>query len=339
MNKYLLSLLVVSSIAGAQEVSVFDAGNLNANSPYGLNSSEKHILKNQTNINSLSSKVGDMNSLVEAINRRLEGLESTYEGDSAKLNSTVLKINELSQKIGQSSDLASNGDAAEIKNVSQQLLNMKSDSEKEMKESINTLKAALAKISTLVNKINSDYVSSSELEKNMQQFITREEFEALKKTLGVKTTQVTPTKTNQAKSSAVETKVSADEVIKENLTAEDKVKLLNDAKSDFDAKNYNSAIPKYEKLVEVNYKPAESNFYLGEMWYIRKKYDLAISHFKKSAVLYDKAAYMPTLLLHSAISFENTKDKENDKNFYSTLIDLYPSSSEAEIAKKNLTKL
>ena len=339
MNKYLLSLLVVSSIAGAQEVSVFDAGNLNANSPYGLNSSEKHILKNQTNINSLSSKVGDMNSLVEAINRRLEGLESTYEGDSAKLNSTVLKINELSQKMGQSSDLASNSDAAEIKNVSQQLLNMKSDSEKEMKESINTLKAALAKISTLVNKINSDYVSSSELEKNMQQFITREEFEALKKTLGVKTTQVTPTKTNQAKSSAVETKVSADEVIKENLTAEDKVKLLNDAKSDFDAKNYNSAIPKYEKLVEVNYKPAESNFYLGEMWYIRKKYDLAISHFKKSAVLYDKAAYMPTLLLHSAISFENTKDKDNAKNFYSTLIDLYPSSSEAGIAKKNLTKL
>ena len=332
MNKYLLSLLVVSSIAGAQEVSVFDAGNLNANSPYGLNSSEKHILKNQTNINSLSSKVGDMNSLIEAINRRLEGLESTYEGDSAKLNSTVLKINELSQKIGQSSDLASNGDAAEIKNVSQQLLNMKSDSEKEMKESINTLKAALAKISTLVNKINSDYVSSSELEKNMQQFITREEFEALKKSMGVKTSQVTPSKTTESKSSGLED-------IKKDLTADDKVKLLNDAKKDFDAKNYNSASPKYEKLVEINYKPAESNYYLGEMWYIRKKYDLAISHFKKSAVLNDKAAYMPTLLLHSAISFENTKDKENAKNFYNTLVELYPDSSEANIAKKNLSKL
>jgi TolA-binding protein len=333
MNKYLLSLLVVSSIAGAQEVSVFDAGNLNANSPYGLNSSEKHILKNQTSINSLSSKVGDMNSLIDAINRRLEGLESTYEGDSAKLNSTVLKINELSQKMGQSSDLASNsGDAAEIKNVSEQLLNMKNDSEKEMRESINTLKTALSKISTLVNKINSDYVSSSELEKNMQQFITREEFEALKKGTGVKTTQVTPSKTNETKSSAVEE-------IKANLTADDKIKLINDAKKDFDAKNYNSAIPKYEKLVEVNYKPAESNFYLGEMWYMRKKYDLAISHFKKSAVLYDKAAYMPTLLLHSAISFENTKDKENAKSFYSTLIDLYPSSSESKIAKKNLSKL
>ena len=34
-----------------------------------------------------------------------------------------------------------------------------------------------------------------------------------------------------------------------------------------------------------------------------------------------KAVYMPSLLLHSAISFEKTKDKENTKSFYSTLID------------------
>lgn len=337
MTKYLLTLLVVSSsIAGAQEVSVFDGGN-NGDSPYGLNSSEKHILKNQTSINTLSSKVGDMNSLVEAINRRLEGLESTYEGDSARLNSTVVKMNEISQKIGQSSDLASkNGDAVEIKNISNQLSSMNTESEKEIRESLNTLKTAMTKMSSLVNKINSEYVSSSELEKNMQQFITREEFDALKKAMGVKTNQVTPTKTTDSKASSA---IDVTDEIKKNLTSEDKVKLLSDAKKDFDVKNYAAATTKYEKLVEVNYKPAESNYYLGEMWYMRKKYDLAISHFKKSAVLHDKAAYMPTLLLHSAISFENTKDKENAKNFYSTLVDLYPDSSEAKVAKKNLTKL
>ena len=339
MNKYLLSLLVVSSsIAGAQEVSVFDAGNLNANNPYGLNSSEKHILKNQSTINELSSKFGDINSTVEALNRRLEGLESTYEGDSAKLNSTVIKINELSQKLNQSSDLASkSGDAAEIQNVSEQLLNMNSESEKEMRDSINTLKAAMSKISSLVNKINAEYVSSSELEKNMQQFITREEFDALKKAVGVKISQVAPSKTTENKTS--ESKTSPAENLSKDLNAEERLALANDAKKDYDAKNFDSSIPKYERLVEINYKPAEGNFYLGEMWYMRKKYDLAISHFKKSAVLYDKAAYMPTLLLHSAISFEKTKDKENAKSFYSTLVDLYPSSSEAKVAKQNLTKL
>jgi TolA-binding protein len=72
---------------------------------------------------------------------------------------------------------------------------------------------------------------------------------------------------------------------------------------------------------------------------MRKKYDVAISYYKKSAILNDKAAYMPTLLLHSAISFENIKDKENAKSFYGTLIELYPSSEEASTAKKNLSKL
>ena len=98
-------------------------------------------------------------------------------------------------------------------------------------------------------------------------------------------------------------------------------------------------IPKFEKLIEVNYKPAENNYYLGDMLFKRKKYDQAIVHFKKSAMLNDKASYMPTLLLNSAISFENTKDKENAKNFYSTLIELYPNSQEAKTAKTNLNKL
>jgi TolA-binding protein len=48
---------------------------------------------------------------------------------------------------------------------------------------------------------------------------------------------------------------------------------------------------------------------------------------------------MPTLLLHSAISFEKLNDKENAKSFYATLVDLYPSSSEAKIAKTNLKNL
>ena len=119
------------------------------------------------------------------------------------------------------------------------------------------------------------------------------------------------------------------------LTPEDKANLLKEAKSDFDSKKYDSSTSKYEKLLEANYKPAEVNFYLGQNWYMRKKYDVAISYYKKSAILNDRAAYMPTLLLHSAISFENIKDKENAKNFYSTLIELYPSSDEAKIAKEN----
>ncbi|WP_152057660.1 tetratricopeptide repeat protein [Aliarcobacter butzleri] len=313
MKKYLPLLLVVTSLTVAEEVSVYG----DSSASYNLTSTEKHILKTQTSVSNLSSKLDEINSLVNSINSRLNGLESTYEGDSARLNS---KLNEL-QRNGVSSDLGSNNDSTANQS------------------DLNALKAAITKLTALVNKINSEYVSSTELEKNMQQFVTREEFEAVKKAMGVKTSSVAPTKTTETKSASIDDSSSSTVSIGEVKTAEDKAKLMSEAKKDYDAKTYTTAIPKYEKLIEVNYKPAENNFYLGEMWYKRKKYDTAISHFKKSAMLNDKAAYMPTLLLHSAISFENVKDKENAKSFYGTLIELYPNSSEAKEAKTKLSKL
>ena len=328
MTKYLLSFLIVSSLAVAEEVSVYGSGDSSGNGSYGLNSSEKHILKNQASINSLTSKVGDINSLLDSIKNRLEGLESTYEGDSAKLNSTSRKVDELMQRVGASSDLGSNSGPVSSQGGDAQLA-----------ETVNGLKAALTKLTTLVNKINSEYVSSNELEKNMQQFITREEFEALKKAAGIKTSQVSPTTKLDANTASIDTQSSSEVSSKKLSTAEDKLNLMKEAKSDFDSKKYEASTPKYEKLLEANYKPAEVNFYLAQNWYMRKKYDSAISYYKKSAMLNDKAAYMPTLLLHSAISFEKTKDKDNAKSFYSTLIDLYPNSNEAKTAKQNLSKL
>lgn len=326
MTKYLLPFLVATSLTAAQEVSVFDSNDSSGSSSNGLNSSEKHILKNQANINNLSSKMGDISSTLEAIKTRLEGLESTSEGDSAKLNSTAKKVEELMQRSG-SSDLGSKSISTNNSQIS--------DSQ------VAELKAAITKLSTLVNKINSEYVSSNELEKNMQQFVTREEFEAVKKAMGIKSSAVSPKTKLDANSSGVEvSETSASSVSDKKLTTpEDKSNLLKEAKSDFDSNNYTASTPKYEKLLEANYKPAEVNYYLAQNWYMRKKYDVAISYYKKSAILNDKAAYMPTLLLHSAISFEKTKDKENAKSFYSTLIDLYPNSSEAKEAKQNLSKL
>ena len=329
MKKIIPLLFVITSLTVAEEVSVYGSNDPSENGSYGLNSSEKHILKNQASINSLTSKVGDINSLLDSIKNRLEGLESTYEGDSAKLNTTSRKVDELMQRVGASSDLGSNSN---IPASSQ-------GGDAQLAETVNGLKAALTKLTAAVNKINSEYVSSNELEKNMQQFITREEFEALKKAAGIKTSQVSPTTKLDANTTAVDSTASSEVSAKKLTTPEDKLNLMKEAKQDFDSKNYSASTPKYEKLLETNYKPAEVNFYLAQNWYMRKKYDLAISHYKKSAILNDKAAYMPTLLLHSAISFEKTKDKDNAKSFYSTLSDLYPSSNEAKTAKQNLSKL
>jgi len=291
MKKVLLLLLVISSLTVAQEVSVYDGAK--SNNSYGLTATEKHIVKNQSNISNLSSKLDEISSLVQAINKRLEGLESVYEGDSKKLNN-------LSLKLSQSSYTASNETA------------------------LDDLKDVITELTTLVNKINAEYISSDELEKNMKQFVTREEFEALKKAMGVKTPQTSKDKASN---------------FGDLKTSEARVKLMAEAKKEFDAERYGRAIPKFEKLIELKYKPAENNYYLAQIWFKRKKYDQAITYYKRSAILNDKASYMPRLLLNSAISFEKTKDKENAKNFYSTLTELYPKSSEAKTAKANLSKL
>lgn len=318
MTKYLLPFLVVSTISIAAEVSVY--GNSNSNSSYGLSNTEKHIMKNQSNISDLTSRYGEIKSLVDSLNRRLEGLESTYEGDSLKLNSTAKKLDDLSSQFRSSSFV----DSDESTNASS--------------DDITSLRASISKLNSLINKINSEYISANEFQKNMQQFVTREEFEALKKSVGIKSSQSTTIVTPVA-STTTSNKVEAKPAEPSLATAEERAKYMAQAKEEYNKKLFTAAIPKFEKLVELNYKPAENSYYLGDMWYVRKKYDLAISHFKKSAMLNDKAAYMPSLLLRSAVSFENTNDKENARNFYSTLIDLYPGSSEAKDAKNRLLKL
>ncbi len=90
------------------------------------------------------------------------------------------------------------------------------------------------------------------------------------------------------------------------------------------------------ELLNKKYRPARVNFYLGEANYYQKKYKDAIVFYKKSIELYDKASYIPTLLLHTGISFKKIGDTENAEKIFNALIANYPKSKEAKIAKKYL---
>ena len=322
MNKLILSsLIIASTIAGAEEVSAFGAGNLDSKNPYGLNSAEKNILKNKKTLGNIDSKVKDVKYTVESINERIDGLESIYEGDSQKLNESVLKLNEIIKKVEENSTLTEkhSTDIEDLKNVTSQMLIM----QEEFAKSLASLKTAISKLSKTTNTINKSYISDKEFKSNMNQFITRAEFDALKNSLGVKTSNKTTTNTKT----------------KSVSSPTDKKSMMEEAIRLFKKDYFTKAIPMFEELIAANYKPAANNYYLGEIWYYRKKYDDAIRHFKTSAMLYDKASYMPKLLLHSAIAFEKTKDFSNAANFYSSLIDIYPESKEAKTATKNLSNI
>jgi len=327
MIKHKLAIFLIASAltATAQEVSVFGAGDLDSKNPYGLNNTEKNILKNKKILGNIDSKVKDVKLTIGSLSERIDGLESIYEGDSQKLNQAVLKMNELIKNVEENTTLVQkhSTDIENLKTVTSQLLAMQEEFIAENKKNIDSLKSAIKKLTDITNTINSSYISDKEFKKNMDQFITRSEFEALKKSLGMKTSNKTTSKSKANKLSSYK----------------DKKEMLDEAIRLFKKDYFTKAIPMFEELIAANYKPATSNYYLGEMWYYRKKYADAISYFKTSAMLYDKAPYMPRLMLHSAISFEKTKDFANAATFYSSLIDIYPNSEEAKTAVKNLSNI
>ena len=104
-------------------------------------------------------------------------------------------------------------------------------------------------------------------------------------------------------------------------------------------KRYDEAKKRFAITAKKGYKPAASNYYLGEIAYYTKQYEDALFYYKKSASLYDQASYMDVLLLHTAIALEKTGQKEEAKAFFQSVIDTYPDSKAAAIAKKRMKAL
>jgi TolA-binding protein len=170
-------------------------------------------------------------------------------------------------------------------------------------ENIIQLKALLEDLSHVVDSINAAYVSKDEFSMLVKQ---------LKMTL--------PTKTETTSKMDVQ-------------SLEKKAKVLFDQQKYADAQSY------YETLIQKKYKVAESTFWLAETHFQRKEYKQAISNYKESAALNEKASYMPTLLLHTGNSMEKSNDVTSAKAFYKAIISKYSGSGAANEAQEKLSKL
>ncbi len=169
--------------------------------------------------------------------------------------------------------------------------------------------ALLQKLAAMIDEINANYVSKEELQN----------------ALGHKSQLTSTTQTLPATSESIEGKSNA--------------QLYSEAVRYFVKKRYDEAAKRFTITDTKGYKPAASNYYLGEIAYYTKKYEDAIFYFKKSAGIYDKASYIDTLLLHTAVSLEETGDKGQAKAFYENIIENYQGKKTAKIAKERLKKL
>jgi len=104
----------------------------------------------------------------------------------------------------------------------------------------------------------------------------------------------------------------------------------------FSKRSYGAAKTHFEQTLAENFKPASSNYYLGEIAYYTHNYSDAIAYYKQSSSLYDKASYMDVLYLHTAISLDKNGEKEQAKSFYQHVIDNYPGKKSASIARNRM---
>ncbi len=171
------------------------------------------------------------------------------------------------------------------------------------RENIAQLKTLLEELSHIVDGINTQYVS-------------KQEFTLLLQQLKVSVPQ------------------RSDDISKMGVnTLEAKANEL------FKLKKYEEAQPYYEVMIQKRYKVADAYYWIGETYYHRKGFKEAINYYKESAAKNDKAAYMPTLLVHAGHSLEKSGDKANAKAFYQATIAKFPDTKMAKEAEERLAKL
>ena len=285
------------------EVSVFGAGDLNSPEPYGLDDTEKVVVKTKTIATKNEKTLKKTRALIRDLKERLDGVESILDGESQKLNKLSISFKHLKKQYFKDSNIIKTNTktiATTQETFDTNLKALKTQIQNNT-QNIQKLRDDFEQITQLVNEINKNYV-------------TKKDFKDLLKLLDKKLKAKKPKKK-----------------IHKSLK-----QVMKDARKLF-AKSYlTKAMPLFELLVEKKYRPAESNYYLGEIYFRKKQYKDALYHYKKSMTLYDKAKYLPKLLLHSAVSFDKIGDTQNAQNFYSTLIEIYPNTPEAKQASKKI---
>jgi len=101
-------------------------------------------------------------------------------------------------------------------------------------------------------------------------------------------------------------------------------------------KRYREAKRRFDILAARGYKKAPTHFYLGEIAYHTGAYDTAVDQYKRSAEANEHAAYMDKLLLHTGLALEKKGDKAQARRFFQAIVDGYPNTASARIAKKHL---
>ena len=115
--------------------------------------------------------------------------------------------------------------------------------------------------------------------------------------------------------------------------------LYKDAYETYQKGDYEGARRKFEAFLK-QYPNTElsdnAQFWIGETYFGKKDYEKAILEYEKAIAKYPEGDKVPSALLKQAIAFLELGDKTNGRNLLKRVIERYPQSEQADMAKKRL---
>jgi tol-pal system protein YbgF len=115
--------------------------------------------------------------------------------------------------------------------------------------------------------------------------------------------------------------------------------LYRDAYETFQKGDLEGARRKFEAFLK-QYPNTElsdnAQFWIGETYYLKKDFEKAILEYEKAIAKYPEGDKIPAALFKQALAFLELGDKTNARSLLKRVIERYPPSDQAEMAKKKL---
>jgi len=118
--------------------------------------------------------------------------------------------------------------------------------------------------------------------------------------------------------------------------------LYKDAYETFRRGNLDGARRKFEAFLK-QYPNSDlsdnAQFWIGETYYLKKDFEKAILEYEKAIAKYPEGDKIPAALFKQALAFLELGDKTNARSLLKRVIERYPNSEQAEMAKKRLERI